>query len=118
MTLVTPRVGEDEAANDWARSLAAADAGAIYMGVGQAGVIASALIAAGKAASTPVAVVENASLPNWRVVHTTLAALPAVGETTGPAVILVGPQYRPQALTRKGIDATIVDAVAVEKRRA
>jgi len=31
ISLVTPRVGEGEAANDWARSMAAADAGAIYM---------------------------------------------------------------------------------------
>jgi uroporphyrin-III C-methyltransferase len=57
ISLVTPRVGEGEAANEWARSIAAADAGAIYMGVGQADAIAAALIAAGKPEATPAAVV-------------------------------------------------------------
>jgi len=96
ISLVTPRVGEGEAANEWARSVAAADAGAIYMGVGQADAIAAALIAAGKPAATPVAVVENASLPTSRTIFTTLAALPRVADAglTGPAVMLVGAQFR------------------------
>ena len=76
IAFVTPRVGEGEAKNEWATSLAAADAGAIYMGVGQAEEIAAALTAAGKPASTPVAIVENASLPNALAVYSTLAALP------------------------------------------
>ncbi|HEY2865096.1 MAG TPA: uroporphyrinogen-III C-methyltransferase [Casimicrobiaceae bacterium] len=96
VSLVTPRVGEREAANEWARSIAAADAGAIYMGAGQAGPIAAALIAAGKSAATPVAVVENASLPTSRTIFTTLAALPRIADSnlTGPSLILVGPQFR------------------------
>jgi uroporphyrin-III C-methyltransferase len=96
ISLVTPRVGEGEAANEWARSIAAADAGAIYMGVGQADAIATALIAAGKPAATPVAVVENASLPNARVIYSTIAALYRIGDAglTGPAVILIGAQFR------------------------
>ncbi len=96
VSLVTPRVGDGEAANDWARSIAAADAGAIYMGVGHADAIATALIAAGKPASTPVAVVENASLPTSRTIFTTLAGLPRLAEAqiAGPAVILLGPQFR------------------------
>ncbi len=48
VSLVTPRVGDGEAANEWARSVAAADASAIYMGIGRAEAIAGALIAAGK----------------------------------------------------------------------
>jgi uroporphyrin-III C-methyltransferase len=96
ISLVTPRVGEGEAANDWARSIAAADAGAIYMGVGQAEAIAAALIAAGKPAATPLAVVENASLPTSRTIFATLATLPRIADArlTGPAVILVGAQFR------------------------
>lgn len=96
ISLVTPRVGEGEVANEWARSLAAADAGAIYMGVGQADAIAAALIAAGKPPATPVAVVESASLPASRTIFTTLAALPRLADAglTGPAVILVGAQFR------------------------
>jgi uroporphyrin-III C-methyltransferase len=96
IAFVTPRVGAGAAPSDWARSLVAADAGAIYMGAGEAQAIAAALIAAGKPASTPVAVVENASLPEARVWYTTLAGLPASVDSgaTGPAMILVGPQFR------------------------
>lgn len=102
VTLVTPRVGEGEAANDWARALAAADAGAIYMGAGQAEAIAAALIAAGKPAATPVAVVENASLPDSQTTYTTLGALPVLARSIpdGPAVIFVGPQYRASVAAR------------------
>jgi uroporphyrin-III C-methyltransferase len=96
VSLVTPRVGEHEAANEWARSIAAADAGAIYMGAGQAAEIAAALIAAGKTGATPIAVVENASLPTARTIFTTLAALPRIADANlnGPSLILIGPQFR------------------------
>jgi uroporphyrin-III C-methyltransferase len=95
VAFVTPRVGEGENPSEWARSLANADAGAIYMGAGQADAIAAALVAAGKPASTPVAVVENASLPTARIRYTTLAGLPAIANSGsgGPALILVGPQF-------------------------
>ena len=99
VALVTPRVGEGEAPSDWVQSVAAADTAAIYMGAGQADAIAAALIAAGKPAATPVAVVENASLPDARIVYTTLGALPALArrDSAGPATILIGPQYRARA---------------------
>ncbi len=100
ITFATPRVGDAEAASTWVDGLAAADAGAIYMGVGEAGRLAHALIASGKPAGLPVAVVENASLPEQRVLHTTLADLPLLAEANvkGPALILVGPQFRARAL--------------------
>ena len=99
IAFATPRVGEGEHPSDWAKSIAAADAGAIYMGAGQAEQIAAALIAAGKLPSTPVAIVENASLPEVHTIFTTLAALPrlATRQLAGPAVILIGPQYRARA---------------------
>ncbi len=111
VSLVTPRAGDGEAANDWARSLAASDAGAIYMGVGQAEEIAGALIAAGKAASTPVAVVENASLPEARVIYSTLAALPNIVDAglIGPALIMIGPQYRARVMAS---DRAVTDGAA------
>ena len=101
VAFVTPRVGEGENASEWARSLANADAGAIYMGAGQAEAIAVALVAAGKSASTPVAIVENASLPETRTIFTTLAGLPrlASDQLTGPAIILIGPQFRAREQT-------------------
>ena len=95
VTFATPRVGKGERASTWADGLAASDAGAIYMGIGEAAVIAATLLAAGKPPGLPVAVVESASLPEQRVRYTTLAALPhlAAAEISGPALILLGPQF-------------------------
>jgi uroporphyrin-III C-methyltransferase len=95
IALATPRVGTGENTSDWAHGFAAADAGAIYMGVGEAPSIKAALLAAGKPSSLPVAIVENASLPNQRTVFTTLAQLALIdaGQFTGPVLLLVGPQF-------------------------
>ena len=100
ITFATPRVGAAEPDSSWAQGLAAADAGAIYMGVGEAALIAQTLIASGKPPGLPVAVVESASLPEQRIRYTTLADLPALASATiaGPALILVGPQFRARAL--------------------
>jgi len=99
ITFATPRVGASEPDSTWIGALAAADAGAIYMGVGEAGLIAQALIASGKPPGLPVAVVESASLPEQRIRYTTLADLPGVAQATitGPALILLGPQFRARA---------------------
>jgi uroporphyrin-III C-methyltransferase len=99
VAFATPRVGASERATAWVSGLAAADAGAIYMGVGEAAAIAAALIGAGKPAATPVAVVENASLPQMRTIYTTLGELPAIAAQsfTGPAIILLGEQFRERA---------------------
>jgi uroporphyrin-III C-methyltransferase len=99
VTFATPRVGADQAASDWADGLKASDAGAIYMGVGEAAAIATTLQAGGKPGGLPVVVVENASLPDQRIQYTTLAALPrmAAADITGPALILLGPQFTARA---------------------
>jgi uroporphyrin-III C-methyltransferase len=96
VAFATPRVGEGEAPSDWAKGIAAADSGAIYMGAGESRAIADALVAAGKSPGLPVAVVENASLPTARVFYTTLAALPGLADigVAGPAIIFIGAQYR------------------------
>jgi uroporphyrin-III C-methyltransferase len=95
VTFATPRVGVDEKASNWADGLKASDAGAIYMGVGEAAAIAATLLAAGKPTGLPVAIVENASLPDQYIRYTTLSALPqlAAAQITGPALILLGPQF-------------------------
>ena len=119
ISLVTPRVGQGEAANEWARSIAATDAGAIYMGVGQADAIAAALIAAGNPAATPVAVVENASLPNARVFYSTIGTLPRIGDAglTGPAVILIGAQFRARQTAANAPAGSGADDSAIDERR-
>ena len=118
IALATPRVGAGEDVSDWARGFASADAGAIYMGVGEAAAVAAALRAAGKPASLPVAIVESASLPEQRVVYTTLADLPALDASafSGPALLLIGPQF----VDRRAVALSAQDlaALAAGLRRA
>jgi uroporphyrin-III C-methyltransferase len=98
VAFATPRVGAGENTSAWADGLKAADAGAIYMGLGEAANIAATLIAAGKSRALPVAIVENASLPDQCIRYTTLAALPQLAATSipGPALILIGSQFAPR----------------------
>jgi len=99
VAFATPRVGDAQGASAWAAGLAGADAGAIYMGLGQAQLITDTLLGQGKSAVLPVAVVESASLPERRVRYTTLGALPklAAQAVAGPALILLGPQFTARA---------------------
>jgi uroporphyrin-III C-methyltransferase len=92
VVLVTPRVGPHEGDSAWARSVAAADSAALYMGAGQAREVVAALLAAGVRPGLPVAVVESASLEGSREFRTTLAGLAEGGfrEVSGPALILLG----------------------------
>ena len=66
---------------------------ALYMGVARYGAIASTLLAAGNSPELPVAIIERGTLPEQRVVTTTLAdlaeAAPALG-IESPALLLVG----------------------------
>jgi uroporphyrin-III C-methyltransferase len=119
VALVTPRVGEGEAASDWVRSVVAADAAAIYMGAGRAEEIAAALVAAGKPPATPVAIVANASLEHSRARHTTLSGLPAAAgaDMDGPAVILLGPQFRAPARVALPSPAVGDDSPRIAARR-
>jgi len=114
VTFATPRVGEGEGTNNWSNSIAVADAGAIYMGAGQATSIARELIDAGMPASLPVAIVENASLPDVRVIYTTLAALPAIGNAgiAGPALIFIGKQFSARAAASSQAGLSIARAPA------
>jgi uroporphyrin-III C-methyltransferase len=113
ITFATPRVGASEPDSTWVNGLAAADAGAIYMGIGEAALIAQTLIASGKPPGLPVAIVESASLPEQRIRYTTLAELPGIARETlsGPALILLGPQFR-----ARGND--IAERCSTEKRAA
>jgi len=97
VTFATPRVGIGERPGHWASSAAASDTSAVYMGAGEANSIANAMIEAGKSASTPVAIVSSASLPDASVVFTTLGLLRCAEahSISGPAVILIGEQFRP-----------------------
>jgi len=95
VVFLTPRVGEGEKPNEWARAAAASDTAVIYMGAGQAAMIADALLAQGVPAARPVMVVENASLPGCRHFTLALRDLPRVADLglTGPALIMIGEAY-------------------------
>jgi uroporphyrin-III C-methyltransferase len=94
LSLVTAhaRKGEDLIL-DW-KTLADPQATlAIYMGKAVCRTISQHLIAAGLPSSTPAVVVENASLPNERIVRTTLALLEIATSpviSNGPAMLLMG----------------------------
>jgi uroporphyrin-III C-methyltransferase len=96
VVFATPRTGEGEKANEWARAVAASDTAVIYMGAGEAEMIVKALRAHGMRDSTPVAVVENASLADRRQFKATLGELPKLVsglELSGPVLILIGEVY-------------------------
>jgi uroporphyrin-III C-methyltransferase len=95
VTFVTPRVGEGEQPNDWARAVISADTAVVYMGVGQAAHIAATLIELGMPLSKPVVVVGNASLAGRRELKLSLGDLHRIGELAldGPAVIFIGDVY-------------------------
>ena len=92
VAFVTPRVGVGQPANDWVKSVAAADTAVIYMGAGEAAEIAATLIAHGVPRDTPAAIVENASLPHARHFTMPLIDLGRAAEfgIMGPAVIMLG----------------------------
>jgi uroporphyrin-III C-methyltransferase len=75
---------------DWARYVAV-DTIVILMGVTPRARIAADLIAAGRQGDEPVAFVESATLPNERIVASTLAAV-AAGQVdvSNPAVWIIG----------------------------
>jgi uroporphyrinogen III methyltransferase / synthase len=82
--------GKDETAVDWAALAALPGTLVFYMGVRQLPRIAERLVAHGRDPLEPAAVVERGTLPEQRVVRTTLGGLGAV-EASAPAVTLVGP---------------------------
>jgi uroporphyrin-III C-methyltransferase len=100
VAFLTPRVGDGERPNDWARTAASSDTAVIYMGAGQAETITAALLAHGVSPATPVVVVESASLPEERRFTLTLGELPGVADLglAGPALILLGEVYGVAAL--------------------
>jgi uroporphyrinogen III methyltransferase / synthase len=82
--------GKDETAVDWAALAAFPGTLVFYMGVRQLPRIAERLVAHGRDPLEPAAVVERGTLPDQRVMRTTLGGLGAV-QARAPAVTVVGP---------------------------
>jgi uroporphyrin-III C-methyltransferase / precorrin-2 dehydrogenase / sirohydrochlorin ferrochelatase len=92
-TLLTAYGDNGPAQHDWAALAKQGTAFAAYMGVSASGEIAGSLLEAGMAPATPVTIVENGTLPNERVVTTSIGALWETIQNAGivgPAIIYVG----------------------------
>lgn len=91
--------------HDWQALARPNEVAAIYMGKKSARFIQGRLIMHGADRATPVTVIENATLPEQRVLSTTLDRLPAdlgAAEMTGPALTFLGlaPRAAEAALDR------------------
>ena len=87
------QTGEAPGAVNWPALAQAAQVIVIYMGMKHIGQIADQLLAGGRDPADPVGVVTQASLPDQRVLETTLGRLEAdiaASDLTPPAVICVG----------------------------
>jgi uroporphyrin-III C-methyltransferase/precorrin-2 dehydrogenase/sirohydrochlorin ferrochelatase len=95
---------EDGAADlDWNALAAPGQAFAIYMGVRSAASIQQNLIDAGAEPATPAVIVENGTLPQERIIETTLADLGAAVKAeavTAPAIIFIGLGWDEACLSR------------------
>ena len=90
ITLLSPRGGTPL---DAAALSAPGQTLAVYMGVGELETFSRSLIANGRGAGTPCVLVENASLPEQRVLRSTLQELPALARARSvraPALLIVG----------------------------
>ncbi len=88
------------AEQDWRGMARRGEVAAIYMGKKSARFVQGRLMMHGAASDTPVTIVENASRADERALATSLAALPeALGDISGPAVLLYGLAPRRAAAT-------------------
>lgn len=73
---------------------------AIYMGASELSSLPHALVRQGHVADTPCVVIENGSLPNQRVLASTLAELPTIARKQAiraPALVIIGEVAAPAA---------------------
>lgn len=102
-SIMTGAAAEGPVDLDWPALAKPGQAFAVYMGVRTAGRFREQLLAAGASPATPVVIVENGTLPEERVVATSLAELPRAIEhlgIRGPAVIFVGLDWAAAGLSR------------------
>jgi uroporphyrin-III C-methyltransferase/precorrin-2 dehydrogenase/sirohydrochlorin ferrochelatase len=92
VAIVTGHRSRDQAVK--LRELAgAADTIVVLMGLAGIATIAAELIAGGRAPATPAAIIENGTLPEQRVIESTLAELPVAASEAAvqsPATIVIG----------------------------
>lgn len=114
LVLTTGHDLRSRALPDWTKLAISGATVAVYMGGSNAAEVASLLAEAGLSPDTAVAVVENASLPNRRLMHGTLADLPALQERAG----LAGPVMTIIGDAVAGGDFSKSEPLAARSRRA
>lgn len=102
-SVLTGATAEGEAEHDWQALVGKGQAFAIYMGITSSPVLQHKLLAAGADPATTVVIVENGTLPQERVIETTLGALAEAvrhERLKGPAIIFVGLDWNEAQLSR------------------
>lgn len=93
VTFLTGHPHDADGPPDWGALATSGQTLAVYMGVGSAGATAERLMAHGRAPATPAAVVERGTMPDQRVLATTLGGLSACVAEHGvqpPALLVIG----------------------------
>ncbi len=93
ITFLTGASETGVAEHDWASLAKSGNVLAIYMGLNNCGDIAGSMLQSGIHPSTPVTIVENGTLPNERVLDSTIGSLWETvhfNGVTGPSLIYVG----------------------------
>jgi uroporphyrin-III C-methyltransferase/precorrin-2 dehydrogenase/sirohydrochlorin ferrochelatase len=93
----------------------AADTIVVLMGLAGISFSAAELIAGGRDPATPAAIIENGTLPEQRVIVTTLAELPAAAaeaSVQSPATIVVGNVVRLRDRLGYGAESATLEAIA------
>jgi uroporphyrin-III C-methyltransferase / precorrin-2 dehydrogenase / sirohydrochlorin ferrochelatase len=93
ITLLTAASESGVAEHDWKHLAQQGEVFAVYMGVSAAGSLSASLLDAGIHPNTPVTIIENGTLPNERVLASTIGALWETVHSkgvVGPAIIYVG----------------------------
>lgn len=106
--------GKPEAAVDWKWLAGSTGTVVVLMGLGQIAAICERLVAGGRDAETPAAAIASGSLPEQRVVVSSLAGLPAAvaaAHLVSPVLVVVGDVVRCHA--RLASSALVGPAVPV-----
>jgi uroporphyrin-III C-methyltransferase len=95
VVFLTPRIGRETVAWDWARPAASADTAVLYMAGRDSAAVAAALQLAGVSPRRACVVVENATLPSERVQAGRLSNLATLCARLGdgPALVMLGDVY-------------------------
>lgn len=93
VAIITGEESHKNGSIDWERIVKAIDTIVILMGVGNLGNISAKMIRAGLSTDTPVAIIQNGTLPNQRMIRSTLSRIGEEVKSHGieaPSIFIVG----------------------------